>query len=341
MPARLPERWYGPPSHRSLLEPFGWLYGALMRVRRRAYAAGIFPSQRVGCPVVIIGNLTVGGTGKTPLTLWLARALGARGIEVGLLSRGYGRSGGEVRVVQGDSAWAEVGDEPLLLARRSGCPTVVAADRVAGARRLLQLGARVILCDDGLQHLRLARDCEILVIDGARGFGNGRVLPAGPLRESPAAALAGADLKVVTGAPEHASLAGAGALLRMDLVPGDACALVPGQGGRPLAAFRGAAVHAVAGIGNPARFFRDLRAQGLNLIEHAFPDHYRLSAADLAFGDDLPVLMTQKDAVKCEAFADVRFWYVPVEARFSEADARTLLQCVCGKLGDLKVAGSE
>jgi tetraacyldisaccharide 4'-kinase len=339
MPARLPEHWYGPPGQRSALQPLGWLYGAAMRLRRAAYAAGFFSSVRVACPVVVIGNLTVGGTGKTPLTLWLAQALRARGLAVGILSRGYGRGSGAVRAVHGDASWTEVGDEPLLLARRSGCPTVVAADRVAGARHLIELGARVILCDDGLQHLRLARDCEILVIDGARGFGNGRLLPAGPLREAPAAALPGVDLQVVNGAPEHASLAGAGRLLRMDLVPGAACALLGGQGGRALEAFRGAPVHAVAGIGNPARFFGELRAQGLNLIEHAFPDHYPLSAADLAFGDDLAVLMTEKDAVKCQAFAAARFWYVPVEARFGEADARALLECVCGKLGDPSVAG--
>jgi len=340
MAARLPERWYGPPSRRSLLEPLGWLYGALMRVRRRAYRSGWLASVRVACPVIVIGNLTVGGTGKTPLTLWLAQALRVRGIEVGILSRGYGRRGTGVRVVRADASWTEVGDEPLLLARRSACPTVVAADRVAGARRLIELGAQVILCDDGLQHLRLARDGEILVIDGARGFGNGRLLPAGPLREPAAAALARVDLKVVNGAPAHTSLAGAGALLRMDLIPGAAYALVAGQGSRPLADFGATPVHAVAGIGNPARFFRELRDQELNLIEHAFPDHHALSAADLAFGDELPVLMTEKDAVKCQEFADARLWYVPVEARFSEADARALLECVCGKLGDHRVVRS-
>jgi tetraacyldisaccharide 4'-kinase len=340
MSAGLPERWYGPPSGGAWLAPLSWLYGALMRARRRAYGAGILRSVRVACPVVVVGNLTVGGTGKTPLTLWLAGALRARGLTVGILSRGYGRADTSVRVVRADSTWTEVGDEPLLLARRSGCLTVVAADRVAGARRLIELGAEVILCDDGLQHLRLARDCEILVIDGARGFGNGRLLPAGPLREPVAAALARADLKVVNGAPGHPSLAGVGALLRMDLIPGAAYALVAGQGSRPLADFGATPVHAVAGIGNPARFFRELRDQELNLIEHAFPDHHPLSAADLAFGDDLPVLMTEKDAVKCQGFADARLWYVPVEAGFAEADARALRRCVGGKLGDLNVAGS-
>jgi tetraacyldisaccharide 4'-kinase len=340
MSAGLPERWYGPHGGGSLLQPLSWLYGALAGVRRRAYASGLLRSVRVGCPVVVIGNPTVGGTGKTPLTLWLALALRARGVAVGILSRGYGRRGTGVREVRADSTWGEVGDEPLLLARRSLCPTVVAADRVAGARRLRELGARVIICDDGLQHLALARDCEILVIDGARGFGNGRLLPAGPLREPVTAALARADLKVVNGEPEHASLAGVGALLRMELVPGAAVGLAAGQGSRPLADFGATRVHAVAGIGNPARFFRELRDQELNLIEHAFPDHHPLRASDLAFGDDLPVLMTEKDAVKCREFADARLWYVPVEARFGEADARTLLERVCGKLGDLSVAGS-
>ena len=340
MSTGVPERWYGPPSRGSWLAPLSLLYGTLVRLRRAAFRLGLFARVRVGCPVIVIGNVTVGGTGKTPLTLWLAAALRARGLAVGILSRGYGRAGGEVRVVHPESSWSEVGDEPLLLARRSGCPTVVAADRVAGARRLLELGARVILCDDGLQHLRLVRDCEILVIDGARGFGNGRLLPAGPLREPAALALAGADLKVVNGIPEHASLSGTGPLLRMDLLAGAAVALVAGQGSRPLADFGATRVHAVAGIGNPARFFRELRDQELNLIEHAFPDHYPLKAADLAFGDELPVLMTEKDAVKCAAFADARLWYVPVEARFSEADASALLRGVCGKLGDLTVPGS-
>ena len=338
MSARLPERWYDAPAGPSWLAPLGWLYGALIAARRRAYAAGLIGSARAGCPVIIVGNLTVGGTGKTPLTLWLAGQLQARGYSVGILSRGYGRSDGAVRVVQPDSPWREVGDEPLLLARRSGCTTVVAADRLAGARRLCTLGARVILCDDGLQHLALARDCEIVVIDGARGFGNGRMLPAGPLRE-PAARVALADLAVVNGAPGHPSLKGGARLLRMDLIPGEAQALQPGSPPRPLASFRASAVHAVAGIGNPARFFAELRAQGLNLIEHAFPDHHPLSAADLDFGDERAVLMTEKDAVKCTAFAQARHWFVPVEARFSDTDAREFLTRVQSKIGDPRVAG--
>jgi tetraacyldisaccharide 4'-kinase len=338
MPAPLSERWYQSGARHSLLEPFGWLYGALVAARRRAYEGGWLRSERSACPVIVIGNLTVGGTGKTPLTLWLAAQLRARGYAVGILSRGYGRGGGAVRVVHRDSPWQDVGDEPLLLSRRSGCPTVVAARRVAGARRLIELGARLILCDDGLQHLALARDCEIVVVDGARGFGNGRLLPAGPLRES-AARLALADLAVVNGAPQHASLQGAGRLLRMDLIPGAAQPLLEGGLAVPLTAFRDDTVHAVAGIGNPARFFAELRAQGLNLIEHAFPDHHPFRAQDLAFGDARPVLMTEKDAVKCAPFATAQLWYVPVEARFSAEDAQELLGCVCSRTGEPLVPG--
>ena len=309
MQQRLTERWYDVHARPSLLQPLGWLYGGLLAVRSRAYGAGWLRRQRAPRPVIVIGNLTVGGTGKTPLTLWLAGELKARGLKVGILSRGYGRSSAAPHLVLPTSAWAEVGDEPLLLARRAGVPTVVASDRVAGARLLAGAGVEIILCDDGLQHLRLARDCEIVVIDGARGFGNGRLLPAGPLREPPGR-LASADLVVVNGAPEHASLAGAGAgrpLLRMDLI-GTQAVRLDAQESRPLGAFRTQEVHAVAGIGNPQRFFRELRAQGLKLIEHPFPDHYPLKAQDLAFGDARAVLMTEKDAVKCSTFADARLW---------------------------------
>jgi tetraacyldisaccharide 4'-kinase len=338
---RLTERWYAAGARASLLQPLGWLYGALIGLRRRGYASGWLASEHIGRPVIVVGNLTVGGTGKTPLTLWLAQQLRARGRSVGILSRGYGRADGAARTVGSDSSWREVGDEPLLLARRSGCATVVARDRVAGARMLASGGAQLILCDDGLQHLRLARDCAIAVIDGARGFGNGRLLPAGPLRE-PAAALVRADLVVLNGAPEHPSLAQLplGGVLRMDLIAGDALRVDGAEGSRALSAFRDRPVHAVAGIGNPARFFRELRAQGLEVIEHAFPDHHAFAGADLAFGDALPVLMTEKDAVKCAAFADARLWYVPVAARFSESDARQLMARVLAKTGDLSVAGS-
>jgi tetraacyldisaccharide 4'-kinase len=342
MPQRLTAHWYAEHPRPSLLQPLSWLYGGLLALRTRGYAAGWLRSERAGRPVVVVGNLTVGGTGKTPLTLWLAGELQARGVKVGILSRGYKRRGKAARVVLPDADWHEVGDEPLLLARRSGAATVVARDRVAGARLLAAAGVELILCDDGLQHLRLARDCEIVVIDGARGFGNGRLLPAGPLRE-PTGRLAGADLVVVNGAPAHASLADVGAALpplRMDLIATDAVRL-DAQESRPLAAFRGQTVHAVAGIGNPQRFFGQLRAQGIELTEHAFADHYPLTARDLAFADERVVLMTEKDAVKCAAFADARLWSVPVVARFSDADAQLLLACVLATTDGRSAAGSQ
>jgi tetraacyldisaccharide 4'-kinase len=340
---RLTELWYRERPRPSLLQPLSWLYGAMVGARRRAYGAGWLRSARVGRPVVVVGNLTVGGTGKTPLTIWLARELGARGLGVGIVSRGYGaRAGGEPRLVNAASSWQEVGDEPLILARRSGCPTMVSADRVAAARALIARGVEVILADDGLQHLRLERDCEIVVIDGERGFGNGRLLPAGPLRE-PLQRLMGADVLVMNGAAGHASLLPALAgrtTIGMRLTATEAVAL-DGGAVRPLAAFGGQRVHAVAGIGNPQRFFAALRAQGMEVIAHPFPDHHALAPRELEFGDALPVLMTEKDAVKCASPADGRLWYVPVDAELSGPDARELLARVLMKVRGPQAAGGR
>jgi tetraacyldisaccharide 4'-kinase len=335
--------WYERPPGISGLAPLSWLYGAAMAARRAAYRRGWIRSHAVGKPVIVVGNLTVGGTGKTPLTIWLANRLRERGIAVGLASRCYGLREGGLRVVAADSSWREVGDEPLILQRRTGCATMVASDRVAAAQALVAGGAQVILADDGLQHLRLARDCEILVIDGARGFGNGRLLPAGPLREAAGRARE-VDAVVVTGGAQGGALravppALGAAALRMRLTASEARPLAAGGEPVPLAAFRGRPVHAVAGIGNPQRFFGDLRACGLEIIEHAFPDHHALSAAELDFGDGLTVLMTEKDAVKCAERAGPRLWYVPVEAAFSEEDSRRLLELVTRKIEAFTPAG--
>lgn len=314
MQAALERAWYRRGSGwTAALLPLAWLYGAVVRLRRLAYARGWLASTHPGVPVIVVGNLTVGGTGKTPLAAALATRLAERGRRPGIVSRGYGGRAGDVpQAVAADADPAELGDEPVLLARRAGCPVAVCRRRAPAARYLVcEHGVDVIVADDGLQHYALARDAEIAVRDAARGYGNGWLLPAGPLRE-PLSRLKSVDLELVQGAGGDFGLAG------------DQAVPVAGGAARPLSDFAAAAVHAVAGIGDPERFFAMLRAAGLRPIPHPFPDHHRYTAADLAFGDDAAVLMTEKDAVKCTAFAEPRHWYVPVTARLEAAAATRL-----------------
>jgi len=288
-----------------------------------------------------VGNLTAGGTGKTPLVAHLARELALHGVRPGIASRGYGGAGGGGAQVDPAGDWRAWGDEPLLLARLTGAPVVVDRRRAAAAARLAKLGADLILCDDGLQHLGLARDLEIAVIDGARGLGNGRLLPAGPLRERPAR-LSRVDIIVVNGTPAPGLLElirrqGGPEPLAMQLQPGPIEPLGPAAAGSSvlpwgakLEALRGARVHAVAGIGNPQRFFDQLAAFGIEVLPHAFPDHHPFTAAELSFGDGLPVLMTEKDAMRCGAHTGLTAGFVPVSAQFGQADATALLARVQG-----------
>jgi tetraacyldisaccharide 4'-kinase len=344
MEQRLTKLWYRDDVGPSVLQPLSWLYDAAIGLRRSAYARGWLDTHNVGKPVVVVGNLTVGGTGKTPLVIWLARHLTERGLTVGIVSRGYGARAGETpRLVSAESSWRDVGDEPVLLYRGTGCATMVGRDRVAASRTLVARGVDVIVADDGLQHLRLGRTCEIVVIDGARGFGNGRTLPAGPLRE-PASRIVDADIIVVNGMTEHSSLLRVGQsiearAMQMTLQPGDAVRLDAQEAPRPLHDFQNQTVHAVAGIGNPSRFFRDLRARGLDVIEHAFADHHPFVLQDVSFQDQLPVLMTEKDAVKCAAFANPRLWSVPTAAVFGEPQARELLDHVTRKIESFSSPG--
>ena len=306
--------WYGraPPGRvlSLLLAPLGWLYCGVAVLRALAYRRGWLASEAAGVPVIMVGNLTVGGTGKTPLVLWLVRHLNQRGLRPGIALRGYASSaGGAPRLVPADGDPFTLGDEPVLLAARGGCPVVIGRDRVAAARLLASAHhCDVVVCDDGLQHYRLRRDCEILVVDGDRRFGNGRCLPAGPLRE-PRRRLRRADLVVVNGdAADDA--------FHMTLVPGHAVNLYDAARSQRLGDFAGTRVIAVAGIGNPARFFAMLRRSGLDVEPHPYPDHHRFTAADLACWPAGPVLMTEKDAVKCRVVcrAGAEHWYVPVRA---------------------------
>lgn len=311
--AWLEQRWYGGREPGWGLRGLTLLFAGLVALRRWLYRRGWLSSRRLPVPVLVIGNLTVGGAGKTPLAIALCEALRARGWRPAVVSRGYGRRSREVLRVMPDSSAEQVGDEPRLIAARSGCPVAVASRRTDAAELLLadrNLEIDVIVADDGLQHLALQRDLEIVVVDCARGLGNQHLLPAGPLRE-PASRLAEIALRVGNGG---SSAAGVGlSLTPMHLRMLDA---VPLQGGpaRALSSWRGQRVHAVAGIGHPQRFFAALRALGLLPVEHPFPDHHAFVAADLDFAEPLPVLMTEKDAVKCRSFARPDWYTVPVSA---------------------------
>ncbi|MFH1600331.1 MAG: tetraacyldisaccharide 4'-kinase [Pseudomonadota bacterium] len=302
-------RWYGDVAPGPVLRSLSLVYGALLRRRQAAYANGARQVQRLPVPVLVIGNLVAGGAGKTPLAIALARALARRGWKPGIASRGHGRRGKGPTWARPDSDPADCGDEPLLIARQTGLPVAVDSDRVAAARRLVEAGCNLVIADDGLQHLRLGRDVEIEVRDGERRLGNGRLLPAGPLREPAGRAV---DFRVINGGDA------AGDEWRMDLRLGDARPLGPGEP-RPLGLFAPGPVHAIAGIGNPGRFFHALRAAGLEVLEHAFPDHHAYRAGELEFSPPAPRLMTEKDAVKCTGFGLRDAWAVPAVAELPDA----------------------
>lgn len=321
--------WYEGRSGALLLAPLSALFGLVSSLRRSAYRLGLRPRYRASVPVVVVGNLSVGGTGKSPVVAALVDALQRRGLRVGILSRGYGVELRESREVVAGVSASEVGDEPLMHALTTGARVVVSPDRAAGARHLERLGVEVIIADDGLQHYALERDLEIVVIDASRGFGNGRLLPAGPLRE-PVSRLATIDYTIVNGAaPERTDWRGREGQLALRLFPAAARRVDDGREWRALEAFRGERVHAVAAIGNPKRFFDLLRQSGLTIEEHAFADHHAFVPTDFAFGDRAPILMTSKDAVKCRSFAEGQMWELPVTARLSPDDGRVLIDRIC------------
>jgi len=322
-----PAYWYGDAAVPWAARILSALYAGVTRLRRALYARGWLRRQHAGVPVVVVGNITAGGAGKTPLTMALVERLRAAGWHPGVASRGHGRDdAARPAWVERDTAVAQAGDEPLLIARRTGVKLRVDRDRAAAARALAAAGCDIVVCDDGLQHYRLARDIEIEVIDGRRRYGNGQLLPAGPLRELPARA-ARCDFRVVNGGNS-----GFGEW-PMALIADQALPLAGGRP-RPLVSFAGQRVHAVAGIGDPERFFMMLRELGIAVVPHAFADHHRYSAADFDFGSRLPVLMTEKDAVKCAAFAADGHFSVPVRAELPEAFWVSLLDKLPARGGE-------
>jgi tetraacyldisaccharide 4'-kinase len=334
--ARLQSVWYGPAWRSLPLWPLALLYRMILALRALAYRIGLLRVKHVDVPVIVVGNLTVGGTGKTPIAAWLARQLEARGRRVGVVLRGYGGSHrGEPRVVTPADDPGVTGDEALVHARRGVHKVVIGADRVAAARLAAEHGAEVVVCDDGLQHVRLAREYEIAVVDGARGLGNRCLLPAGPLRE-PACELESVHAVVVIergGEGRGDFSARSPMLLRARFNLGDAVNLLTNER-RPLAGFAQASnLHAIAGIGHPEAFFRGLQEQGLLVKTHALPDHAPLVAGTLPFPADAIVLMTEKDAVKCQQIARPDWWWVDLEVSIGRAEAAALLTSVLERTG--------
>ena len=290
----------------ALLLPLSWLFRGAAALRRAYYRICYRRRSASSAFVIVVGNITVGGTGKTPFLIWLAQRCRDYELKTGIITRGYkGRRTEQVVEVRPDSPPEDVGDEALLLARKTACPVVAGSARKQAAALLENsIQPDVVLSDDGLQHYKMSRDFEIAVVDSTREFGNGRCLPAGPLRE-PLSRLEDCDLVVRNGHTDDHQF-------YFEVVPEELVSLNSRKVRKSLQEFRGRTVHAVAGLGNPARFFRMLEHAGLHIIEHAFPDHHTYVKANFEFGDDAPILMTEKDAVKCESFLDSDIWYLPI-----------------------------
>ena len=317
----LQQRWYGNPGWLYLLWPLELVFRFFAALRRVLYRSKLLASWRAPVPVIVIGNITVGGTGKTPVTIAVCELLQRAGFQPGVISRGYGAQPPSTPYAIDISDDASIaGDEPLLIARRTRCPVVIAPKRAAAAQYLLnQHRCDVLICDDGLQHYALQRDIEIAVVDHARGFGNKHCLPVGPLRE-PQSRLNRVDVILRNGGDDDTAFQ----------ITSDAFVQISDGQSIPPRTWckQHPRVHAIAGIGNPQRFFATLRALGCSVIEHTFPDHHAFTADDLQFDDNLPIVMTEKDAVKCVTFASERCWFLQVRAALPES----LGAAIIGKL---------
>ena len=331
--------WYGDSPLVWLLVPLSWLYLAVSSCRSFLYRRQILRATSVAAPVVVVGNVTVGGTGKTPLTIWLAKKLKERGLTPGIVSRGYrGKVGPHPVEARPDSDPLVVGDEAILLASESKCSVVVHPNRVAAASKAIELGADVIIADDGLQHYQLARNCEIAVIDGHRGFGNGRLLPAGPLRENPTR-LDMVDRVIVqrrtTQSSDILNRSSDRHPLHFSLKPVAIRRLDRSETG-DISDFTAETVHGVAGIGNPERFFKLLESFGMIVRRHPLADHAVITANDIQFDDGLPVVMTSKDAVKCRFPEAEKCWCVEVDVEFEGIEGELLLELVAQKISEAR-----
>jgi tetraacyldisaccharide 4'-kinase len=328
----LANAWYKESKWIRILKPLSAVFGLISAMRKRWYQN---PERNYtsSYPVIVVGNLTAGGTGKTPLVIFLAQQLREQGYKPGIVSRGYGSKAPSYPfAVNPDTSYLEAGEESLMISRHTQCPVIIDPDRVSAVQFLeAHYHCDIIISDDGMQHYRLARTIEIAVVDGQRGFGNGFLLPAGPLREKPER-LQTVDMIVCNGESPHKLPEGT---WRMDL---DATHLVHLADNKYLSVkdeilqkMTAKKVHAVAGIGNPERFFNSLCACGFDIITHIFRDHHSFASADIQFDDDLDVVMTEKDAVKCNEFASDKHWYLKVVARLPENFMQRIVDLVAEK----------
>ena len=317
----LNQAWYSRTGLTTALTPLSWLFKSISKARHYAYRANILKSTKLELPVIVVGNLTVGGTGKTPLVIWIANFLSEQGYKPGIVSRGYtGQAQSWPQQVRPDADPVIIGDEAVVVSRRTNCPMAVGPDRADDGLALIQHNdIDVIISDDGLQHYALQRNIEIVVIDGLRRFGNGLCLPAGPLREPPSR-LKNVDLIVSSGVSRQGEYT-------MKLESSIAINLLSGEE-KALSELVDKTLFAMAGIGNPNKFFNSLRSKGLRLESRSFPDHYYFKANDLDFAGDDMLFMTEKDAVKCQRFAKSNWWYVPVDARLDDEFGEKILTLI-------------
>ena len=305
--------WYSKNIFSLLLSPLSLIYISIIYLRYTLYQLGLISITKINVPTIVIGNIVAGGTGKTPLVIWLAKHFKDKGFLPGIVSRGYGGTYlSNIELVKPTSNPLLVGDEPVIIARNTNCPVVVAKKRAKGAKELVEkYNCNIILSDDGMQHYSLARDIEIAVIDGQRRFGNNYCFPAGPLRE-PKSRIFKADLivsKYNARTCEH----------KMDYTYHQLVSLNELSKTIPISDLHGMTVHAIAGINNPDHFFSYIRSHKLELIIHKLPDHYSYTEDDVKFDDNFPVVMTEKDAVKCLNYSSDKHWYIPISAELSKS----------------------